>query len=76
MADVGAHPRLLRIARALATHIDMPLDTRRLIQLAARPMFQGGAGAIERDLADVHANLSVSREYGTPSNDNLQTSLK
>ena len=46
VADVGAHPRLLRIARALAAHIDMPLDTRRLIQLAARPMFQGGAGAI------------------------------
>jgi len=67
VADVGAHPRLLRIARALAAHIDMPLDTRRLIQLAARPMFQGGAGAIERDLADVHANLSDIKEGREPA---------
>ena len=45
----------------------MPLDTRRLIQLAARPMFQGGAGAIERDLADVHANLSDIKEGREPA---------
>jgi len=61
------HPRLMRVAHALAKHIDMPPDTRRLLLHTARPMFQGGSGVLERDLADVHANISEVKEGRAPA---------
>jgi len=50
---------LLSLASVLAIELRLPEATRLLLQRHRNPMFQQGCGVPERDLGNIHANLST-----------------